>query len=242
MENLFKIIAVVLFAMFLAETASAQKFLLGAGGGIATFRMKDTKSYNTWVQDKLPFDAVLTDNFPDWYYYQAEVLYSFPKVLAAGFKLSATSTGSRLHLADYSGEYTFDNRQQAWVPGIKLLLGKAPGRMSGPCFSAEGGIAFSSMSFNEATTVHEEQTDDFLEFSAHGFYVQPGFSYLQNMGRHLIVSANVSYYLGFENGYHTLGHSDQKITNSETGEKIKPDWNGVRAGIVVYWRTGRNEQ
>ena len=226
---------VVLLAVLLAQTAGAQKIILGAGGGYATFGMEDSKAFNRSVQNRLPFSPVLTDNFPDWYYYQAEALYSFPGILAAGLKLSAASTGSRLHLADYSGEYTFDNLQQVWVPGIKLLVGKAPGRRSGPCFSAEGGMAFSTMTLDETAVVYEEHAGEHLEFKARGFYVQPGLSYLQYVGEYLIVSANVSWYQGFESGYYKKGSSNQKITNTETGEKVKPGWNGLRAGIVVYW-------
>ena len=234
MTNSLKITAILLTVLFV-NTAVAQKFLLGVGGGYATFNMSDTKDYNKSVQNNLPFTPVLTDNFPGWYFFNAEALYSFPKILAAGLKVSTTSTGSRLHLADYSGEYTFDNQQKGWFPGVKLLLGKAPGRQSGFCASMEGGMAFSSMTFDEKMVVYDEQTDDHQEFSARGFYVQPGLNYMQHVGEQIILSANVSYYLGFESGYFVKGHSDQKITNNDTGKKIKPDWNGLRAGIVVYW-------
>ncbi len=234
MKNLLKYTAIV-FTIFLVNTANAQKFLLGAGGGYATFSMSDTKDYNHSIQQNLPFTPVLTDDFPGWLFFNAEALYSFPKVLAAGLKISTTSTGSRLHLADYSGEYTFDNQQKGWFPGVRLLLGKAPGRQSGPCFSLEGGMAFSSMNFDEKIELFDEHTNDHAEFRACGFYAQPGLSYLQHVGEHIILSANVSYYLDFESGYFVRGHSDQKIRNNDTGEKIKPDWNGLRAGFVVYW-------
>lgn len=231
MKNLLIVAAII----FLANTTDAQRILLGAGGGYATFSMSDTKDYNKSVQINLPFTPVFTDDFPGWYFFNAEALYGFPKILAAGLKISSTSTGSRLHLADYSGEYTFDNQQKGWFPGARLLLGKTPGRQSGPCASIEGGMAFSSMSFNEKLEVYEEQTDNQQEFSANGFYVQPGLNYMQHVGAHIILSVNVSYYLGFESGYFVKGHKDQKITNNDTGENIMPDWNGLRGGIVVYW-------
>ena len=234
MKNLLKISAIV-FVLILGKTANAQEFLIGAGGGYATFAMTQTKDYNQWAKNNLPFTPVLTDDFPGWYFYDAELLYSLPKIMAAGLKVSTTSTGSRLHLSDYSGEYTFDNSQSVWITGIKLLLGKAPGKQSGPCFSVEGGISYSSMNFDEELKVYDEEQTDSQDFNALGFYVQPGVSYLQKMGKHIILSANVSYHLGFEKGYYVKGEKDLKITNLETGEKIKPDWNGLRAGIVVYW-------
>jgi hypothetical protein len=234
MKNLLKITAVV-FTVFIANTVGAQKILVGAGGGYATFSMTDTRDYNKWVQNNLPFTPVLTDDFPDWYFFNGEVLWSFSKFLAAGIKLSTTSTGSRLHLADYSGEYIFDNTQTGWFPGVKLLLGKAPGHNSGLCASVEGGLAFSSMFLREELVVGEEVMRDKETLNALGFYVQPGLNYMQHVGKHIIVSANVSYYLGFENGYYAEGDKDMKITNPDTGENIKPGWNGLRAGIIVYW-------
>ena len=226
----------ILFAMFTAHGAVAQKILLGFGGGIAKFNMSDTKEYNRWVQQDLPFTPSITDDFPDWYFFNAEALYSFPKFIAAGLNVSTTSTGSRLHLADYSGEYTFDNVQKGWFPGVKILLGKAPGKQSGPCVSLEGGLAFSSMSFTENIAVYEQQYNDEKEFSAVGYYIRPGVAYMQHIGKHIVVSANISYHLGFESGYYIRGKSDQKIKFIDTDENIKPGWNGLRAGMVVYWR------
>lgn len=234
MKNLLKIL-VLLISMLLANSSGAQKLLFGVGGGYATFSMNDLKDYNTTVQNNLSFTPVLTDNFPGWLNFNADVLYSLPKLLAAGLTVSTTSTGSRLHLSDYSGEYSFDNRQHGWFPGVKVLVGKAPGRQSGFSAAMESGMAFSSMSFNEKFVLYEEETGDKQEFSARGFFVKPGITYMQHIGNQLIVAANVSYYLSFENGYYIKGNSDQKITNTDTGKNIKPNWNGLRAGILIYW-------
>ncbi|MDX8337855.1 hypothetical protein SLH46_01590 [Draconibacterium sp. IB214405] len=234
MKNLLKISLFVCFVLFV-NISSAQKLMLGLGGGYATFDMSDTRAYNEWVQNNLPFSPALTDDFPGWYYFSGEALYTLPKTVAVGLKMSTTSTGSRLHLSDYSGEYTFDNKQNAWFVGVKTLLGKAPGQKSGPCFSMEAGASFSSMSFEEEIVVYEERESDNEDFSAIGFYVEPGLTYLQNIGKNLIVSGNVSYHMDFGKGYHINGESDMEIIHPETNEKIKPQWNGLRAGIIIYW-------
>lgn len=226
----------IVLALFVSNATVAQKILVGAGGGYATFSMSDTKDYNQWVQNNLPFTPVVTDNFPAWYFLNAEALYCFPRLLAAGLKISTTSTGSRLSLADYSGEYTFDNQQNGWFSSVKLLLGKAPGTHSGSAFSLEGGMAFSTMTFDEEIVVADLESSDEMEFRARGFFIQPGLNYMQLVGEHLALSANVSYYLGFESGYFVKGNKDRKITNDETGEKIKPNWNGLRVGLVLYWK------
>ncbi len=234
MKNLLKLNLIVCF-VFLVNISSAQNLLLGVGGGYATFDMSDTRAYNEWVQNNLPFTPALTDDFPGWYYFSGEALYSLPKTLAVGLKMANTSTGSRLHLADYSGEYTFDNKQNAWFAGVKTLLGKAPGQNSGFCFSMEAGASFSSMTFEEELQVFGQQQTDNEDFNAIGFYIEPGLTYLQNIGKNLILSGNISYHVGFGKGYHVKGDSDMEIVHPETNEKIKPQWNGLRAGVIIYW-------
>nr|WP_321353782.1 hypothetical protein [uncultured Draconibacterium sp.] len=234
MRNLLKINIILCFVFF-TNLAMAQKLMLGLGGGYATFDMSDTRSYNEWVKDNLPFSPALTDDFPGWYYFSGEALYSLPKTLAFGVKLSSTSTGSRLHLSDYSGEYTFENKQNVWFAGVKTLLGKAPGQQSGLCFSMEAGASFSSMTFEEELHVYEQQQTDTEDFSAIGFYAEPGLTYLRNIDKNLILSGNVSYHVNFGKGYHIQGESDMEIIHPETNEKIKPQWDGFRAGIIIYW-------
>ena len=68
-----------------------------------------------------------------------------------------------------------------------------------------------------------------------GFYIQPGLNYFLRLNSKVRFSADLSYYLGIEKGYHLPGSKDQKIYNTTTGKPIKPQWDGIRLGITAYW-------
>jgi hypothetical protein len=197
--------------------------------------MKSTKEFNQAAVSLLPFTPVLTDNFPPYFYIKGEFLYCLQKNLAVGLNVSSTSTGARLSLADYSGKYTLDNIQKGFFPGVKLLVGNAPGKSNGVNLSLEGGVALSNMLIKEDMAIGGESTSNQYEFSALGFYVQPGLNYFLCINSKVRFSADLSYYFGIEKGYHVPGSKEQKISNSKTGEPIKPQWDGIRLGITAYW-------
>jgi hypothetical protein len=228
--------------IFATITLKAQNTLFGLGGGGGTFYMNSIREFNQIIVKQLPFKPAIKDNFPPYFFSKVELLYCFPENLAIGINFSSTSTGSRYSLADYSGKYTLDNIQQGLFPGIKLLLGKAPGKSNGINFSLEGGAVFSKMTVNEKIIIYDKPTKDINEFNAQGFYVQPGICYFQNIIRRVKVCANLSYYLDFEKGYHLPNKKDQVLINSETKKPIKPQWDGIRLGITAYWSFRNNSK
>jgi hypothetical protein len=218
----------------------AQEILIGVGGGVGTFAMNSTRTFNQTAVKFLPFTPVLISNFPPYFFYKAEAIYCFPKWMAVGINVSTTSTGSRLSLADYSGKFRLDNIQNGLFPGIKLLFGKAPGKSNGFNLSVEGGVAFSKMTVTEELTVFTESNSTVNDFSAMGYFVQPGVCYFRTITSKLKLSANISYYCGFEKGYHLPGNKDQRLLNIETRNPIKPMWDGIRLGITAYWSLRNN--
>lgn len=226
----------LIIALTVLSTAlKAQNILVGAGIGGGTFKMNSTKEFNQTIVDLLPFKPVLTDNFPPYFIYKAEVLYSFSNILTVGINLSTASTGARLSLADYSGKYTFDNVQKGIFPGIKVFLGKALGESNELKFSLAGGASFSTMKINEEIKVFDESNTDKQDFNAQGLFVQPGICYFRNIVSNIKIGVEISYYYGFEKGYHVPNEKKQKLYNTDTGKSIKPQWDGIRLGITAYW-------
>ena len=83
--------------------------------------------------------------------------------------------------------------------------------------------------------ISRESTSDEKKSRAMGFYIQPGLNYFLRLNSKVRFSADLSYYLGIEKGYHLPGSKDQKIYNTTTGKPIKPQWDGIRLGITAYW-------
>ncbi|MFA5328887.1 MAG: hypothetical protein WC384_13930 [Prolixibacteraceae bacterium] len=91
------------------------------------------------------------------------------------------------------------------------------------------------MNIDTEIKVFDESNSDIQDFDASGFYFQPGISYFKKIIPQLKVNVTVGYYLGFENGYYLHGQKDQKIILQDTKTTVKPQWNGIRAGINLYW-------
>ena len=233
-------IYLIIALMALTTALKAQNLLVGAGIGGGTFEMNSIKDYNQTIVKLLLFKPVLTDNFPPYFFYKAEVLYCFPKILAIGLNFHTTSTGSRLALSDYSGSFEHDNVQKGLFPGVKIMLGKAPGKSNGLNLLLEGGAAFSTMDVERVFKLADESQTDQIDYNAQGFFVQPGICYFRNIYSNIKLCANVSYYYGFEKGYHLPNEKDQKLFNSESGKPIKPQWDGIRFGITAYWSFRNN--
>ena len=225
----------VLVLIITATSIKAQDLLFGAGFGGGTFSMSSTKEFNKVISSGLPFKAELTSNFPPYFFLKAEALYSFPKTFAIGVNFTSTSTGARLSYADYSGSYKFDNVQNGLFPGIKILVGKAPGKVTGINFGLEGGVALSKMKIDEETKVFDQTASNITNVSSMGFYIQPGVYYFLVSKSQFRLSANASYYIGIEKGYHLPNQKDAQLINPQTGKQIKPQWDGVRIGVTAYW-------
>ena len=123
--------------------------------------------------------------------------------------------------------------------GAKFILGTAPGKTSGLCATFEGGLALSFMVFDEVfrlTEFPDEEYEDYHQnFTAWGWYLQPGVDYRFFLTRHLQLAASAGYYIGMEKGYHLPGEPEQIIRDNRTNEIIKPQWDGLRLGIMIYW-------
>jgi len=218
-----------------STTLKAQDFIAGFGGGGATFGMNSTKNFNQTIIKSLPFQPVIKDNFPPWVFSRIDLLFFFPKNMAFGYTVSSTSTGSRMTLSDYSGKYTFDNVQQGIFPGIKLLFGKNPMQTNGMNVSFEAGVSLSSMKIKEDLTLSGESTKDESNLKAMGIFLQPGVNYIRVLNAKIRLSADLSYYFGIEKGYHSPGNKDARLINPDSHEPVKPQWDGIRIGVTLYY-------
>jgi hypothetical protein len=236
MKKIYTIQLLISALLLITSTLSAQKLYIGVGGGLGTFKMDKTREFNQTVMEYLPFDTKLTDDFPPYFLYKAEILYCFPKILSVGLNTTATSTGSRVCLSDYSGSYTFDNLQKAYMVGIKLMAGMFPAKKNGICFSVEGGMAMSFLSLKENIAVYNETENTITKCNSTGFYLQPGIDFYWHIVPRIMIGGNLSYFKGFNTNYHLKGDKEQTLHNTITNEPVGPQWDGIRASIVLYYQ------
>lgn len=207
-----------------------QSLSLSAESGIGTYRMSDLREYNDNFILSLPFEARITDDFPPYWYFRYCLQYTFTGFLSAGVTYSVQSTGSRIAVADYSGEFRLDMKVKGASGGLFVEAFKRYNRVMLSVIS-EAGVTGSKMDFFEFLRVGTESEQRIYEYKASNWYYLPkvqisyGIAFIRagiSAGYQVDLSKDI-----FEevNGYPGLMVNDTK--------KAGPGWSGFRAGATV---------
>lgn len=123
---------------------------------------------------QLPFPAKVTDDFPHNPMLQGSIMLDFG-YMKFGLSASFLSTGTRVHYADYSGEYKFDN--VITTDEISLLF-KLPIKLGNPKINMNmlGEIGFSTITSTseeflrifDKEDVYKDKLDNSVNFFALG--------------------------------------------------------------------------
>ena len=230
MRNIFIIVLVLI--CFPAAIFS-QKLNLVLEPGIGSYGMDDLKELNKMNLGSLPFDAKATSNFPAYWYNKLSLQYSLKKLVTAGITFFYQSTGSRISRADYSGEYSFDNRIRALSPGVMAEL-YFPINAFMISIRNEAGIEFTKLRLNEYLRINTESNNNKYSFTSQNWYYEPAVK----------VSYPVSFFrLGIVAGWlfdmkkEILTGSDSNTNNKNIilsgGNPATADWSGMRLGISL---------
>ena len=103
MRKIALLICTVLSVLF----ANAQDLHLGFSAGLAFANMEGARSSLENKLHSLPYQAGITDNFPAWFEYKAEMSADFDMVMF-GVYYMRSSTGGRISAKDYSANYFYN--------------------------------------------------------------------------------------------------------------------------------------
>src|SRR5688572_25709865 len=107
MSRLLKTILMSSITALIGVTgASAQRYWqridVSVSAGYATFRMDDLKAVQEEDLSYMPVEGEITNSFPGYLNFGGEVVF-YDSTYFVGVLLGHTSTGGRVHYADYSG-------------------------------------------------------------------------------------------------------------------------------------------
>ncbi len=224
-------ISLVLSNQFL--NGQSLKFELQPGVGF--YSMSHLNDINSEISQKLPFETKLVSDFPAYWYMRPVLSLQFNK-FSIGLNYSFQSTGSRLSAMDYSGEYKFDMKVNSSSPGIfgEVLLVNLK-KIHFNLYSALG-ISYSRLSLNEGLMILDQKlSNESHEYKGQSYFFEPGFKV-----SYPVLFFNIGLYSGYlfgfgKQAYYTDGDMDDKLYVPGEREFIKPDWNGLRLGISVYY-------
>jgi hypothetical protein len=193
--------------------------------------MTDLKELNSVDLKSLPFPARQTANFPSYWNYKSTLSYSFKKFVTLGFAMSFESTGSRISLADYSGEYFFDTRIHAFSPGGVIEISNRSDKLR-YSFCNEVGFESTRLSLIESIRVGSQSTEDAYSFKSRNLYYE---AYLKATYPVLFLRIGVfaGYLLDIKKEPFSGKSMNGKNIELSGGQLAAADWSGIRLGLSV---------
>jgi hypothetical protein len=216
---------------FLQNVSLSQDVKLGFQSGIGKYDMEGLKKLNSDVAFNLPFNVKTIDNYPNYFFYKPKVELSY-NVLSFGCILAYYSTGSRLSVKDYSGEYLFDSKIKAWAPGIYLNLRLSPeGKSYLISLYSEIGKMYTTLILKEYfkfDNIEEINTKEF--FTSTNYFFEPGIKCSYRY-KSLGVELSVGNFIQFGSG---IFESTDGVFIINSGKELQPEWDGFRVGLTLF--------
>jgi hypothetical protein len=223
------------FVLALIQLASPQEVKFAFQTGLGTYSMDGLKNLNCGITDQLQFDSKTVSDFPAYFYFRPSIVFNF-KNLGIGLINTFQSTGSRVSAKDYSGEYHYDMKVHSNTPGIYFEYKIANEKMYSICFYSIMGVAFSKLeTLNYLNVFNSLLTNEKTNYKAQNLYLEQGINCIHSFN-YLSVGINLGYLLQFENeAFYTGGDKKNTLYDSVYQVSIKPNWNGIRAGLVISY-------
>ncbi len=202
-------------------------------GGLGSYSMSDMKTLDKMIAGQLPLSLHQTDNFPAYWFYQGAVLFNLSENLSMGPMYAFHSTGSRYSLADYSGEYFYDNLLRAHSPGLTINYTKAVGSNFKCGAYIDGGISFTKAEFKEHLQLSnlEEEYNESSSAKETSYFIEPGFLISYPLKK-IEPGLHIGYYIPVAAGGFKENESGQLLYLSSEN-KAKSGWGGLRVGISL---------
>jgi hypothetical protein len=238
-------ILVIFLNLFVSSTLFSQELNICFETGLGTFKVNDLKEINNMTLKSLPFDAKLVSDFPLYWNYKPSIKFSFAEFLTLGLGWSYQSTGSRISLEDYSGEYYFDTKIKASSPIFIFEVSQQVSKYL-ISFSNEVGYSFSKVSFKECLKVGTNKQEESYAFKSDCYYYEPGMKFSCPLSAFKL-GLFVSYLYDLKKGK-LYGAEDKNLyLRLSNGNHAQTDLSGVRFGVtfsynLLHRKTPSNEK
>ncbi len=226
-----------LFAFIIASPTFAQTFGLSFSVGKNNSSLKDLKNLtNNYIEavHNLGINIHLFDNFPRYYYYDSDFYWYLRDYIYIGIHLLYTSTGSRAHYIDYSGELKLDQIAELFAPGLDFSYRAVVTNHFELWTTLQIDLLKTSYSYKYLVKLWDKVYTDRLKYSSSGASLGPGI-------RLIYLLYNLEIGLHFNALITTSKPLTAKIDKREKylylhGQQLKADWDGFRIGLTVGWR------
>jgi len=185
--------------------------------------MKKLKNINNEILDQLPFKAQLTNDFPPFIYYKGGCIYDIASLFSVGIVGAFYTTGSRISLKDYSGEYRFDQTISSYAPGITTRI-----KLYKLKFKIEeyNNLYYSISKLNslEYIELNGDSKTDRSNFDSRFFEFELGFNFTY-IYKHFNIGLSCGYLIDFVSDFGIIKNFNPNLAG----------WNGSRLGLYTSY-------
>lgn len=234
--NKIKVFILILVwpAILLGEDNNNRLLSFELDFGIGSYAMKDLKELNDNISSELVFKTQTVQNFPIHYRGGLKVLFNINS-MAIGPTFSYQSTGSRVSAKDYSAEYKFDQVVSGFMPGLGFTTGLHQTSLGLLNLNMNLSAIRSTLKMSEQMNFTDggEQSDN-LKLNAWGVGLEPGLSYFFLIKSKIGIGVSLSGMVQLYSQAFYKNDKNNQLINPVTNEGVKPNWSGVRLGLVIH--------
>jgi len=218
----------------------AQELNLRLESGMGSVKMKDLKEINDLNLKALPFDAKLTSDFPMYWYYKPSLEFSFKKILTIGIEWAYLTSGSRISLMDYSGEYSFDTKIMSSSPAILVELWQNVSDFK-IAFGNEFGYAYTNVGYIEILRIGTDTQKSEDSFKSESWFYEPSIRISYPISR-FNAGIVVGYLLDSKDGNLYGAKNKNIVLQLPNSSYVRSDWSGIRLGLTLSYNLLRRSQ
>ncbi len=237
LKQLNKMLTLGLLCLFFTTPIFAQRIGFSINGGYNKSSLNDLKAITKDYIDnarKIGIEVTTFDNFPAYFYLDPQLSWYFGENYLIGIHYLYTSTGSRVHYIDYSGELKLDQIAELSSPG--LILGYPGVRKNHFELWLTTQLNYLKIKYNIS---HKLKLWDLQEtyqrtYTSGGVSFEPGFRMI-----YLYKKVEIGLSLIFRFAYEkklTAHIDDQDEYLYLNGKQLKANWNGFRIGLSIGFR------
>ena len=219
---------IVLFASCLLELLNGQTIEFGFQVGWGSYKMDALSEFMNDVD--LPLDTRVVVDYPPYYYFQPELSWG-NDTFSIGICDAFHSTGARVSVKDYSGEYRMDSKIKSHSPALiykRRLFGFKDVQQRIYC---KAGMGFSHMVFEEYFKLYERvESDGAYHFNSVSAFIEPGISITYTYS-FLTLAMNLGYYWQYYASPLKEEHYGGTFYVYNYKSIARADWSGIRFGI-----------
>ncbi len=232
MTTLFRFLICSILGLACSVEAHAQNLSLRLKLGYSFHNMSELKSLNKSIlnvyQNQFGIDAESFHSYPPYWDFQIQTVIIFPDGrIGVGVLGGLTSTGSRIHYSDYSGELTNDRLLHRYAYGLHFENLLNPKGKIKFVFLFQMSVHKSFLKFTEALSVFETSIAESHKFKVTSYALTPGIAAQFDLFRPLSLRVELSYEYQLYGGTFLLKNTRRP--------PVETEWDGIRAGVLMVF-------